>query len=74
LENEDLAIQELVDHQREEKISGGSRWIRRRVNAAGISPASKSQQGMEEVVSVLDRQTYQGVPEVVDCAVGIVIG
>jgi hypothetical protein len=25
-------------------------------------------------VGVLDRQTYQGVPEVVDCAVGIVIG
>jgi hypothetical protein len=25
------------------------------------------------VVGVLDRQTYQGVPEVVDCAVGIVI-
>jgi hypothetical protein len=25
-------------------------------------------------VGVLDRKTYQGVPEVVDCAVGIVIG
>jgi hypothetical protein len=25
-------------------------------------------------VGVLDRQTYQGVPEVVDCAVRIVIG
>jgi hypothetical protein len=28
----------------------------------------------EVVVGVLDWQTYQGVPEVVDCAVGIVIG
>jgi hypothetical protein len=28
----------------------------------------------EHLVSVLDRQTYQGVPEVVDCAVRIVIG
>jgi hypothetical protein len=26
------------------------------------------------LVSVLDRQTYQGVPEVVDCAVRIMIG
>jgi hypothetical protein len=49
LENEALAIQELEDRQRDEEIPGGSRWIRRRVNAAGVSPVSKSPQGMEEV-------------------------
>jgi hypothetical protein len=37
LENEALTIQELEDCQREEKIPRGSRWIRRRVNAA-VSP------------------------------------
>jgi hypothetical protein len=49
LENETLTIQELEDRRREEEIPRGSRWIRRRVNAAGVSPASKSQQGMEKV-------------------------
>jgi hypothetical protein len=49
LENESLTIQELEDRRREEKIPRGSRWIRRRVNAASVSLASKSQQGMEEV-------------------------
>jgi hypothetical protein len=49
LENEALAIQELEDRRREEEISGGSRWIRRRVNTANVSPTSKSQQGMKEV-------------------------
>jgi hypothetical protein len=49
LDNEALAIQEHEDRQQEEKIPRGSRWIRRRVNAAGVSPASKSQYGMEEV-------------------------
>jgi hypothetical protein len=51
LENETLTIQELEDHWREEEIPRGSRWIRHRVNAAGVSPASKSQQGMEEIES-----------------------
>jgi hypothetical protein len=49
LENEALTIQEFEDRRREEKIPRGSRWTRRRANAAGVSPASKSQQGMEEV-------------------------
>jgi hypothetical protein len=48
LENEALTIQELEDRRREEEILRGSRWTRRRFNAAGVSPASKSQQGMEE--------------------------
>jgi hypothetical protein len=48
-ENEALTIQELEDRRREEEILRGSRWTRRRFNAAGVSPASKSQQGMEEV-------------------------
>jgi hypothetical protein len=43
LENETLTIQEHEDRKREEEIQGGSRWIRRRVDAAGVSPASKSQ-------------------------------
>jgi hypothetical protein len=49
LENEALTIQELEDRQREEEILRRSRWIRRMVHTAGVSPASKSQQGMEEV-------------------------
>jgi hypothetical protein len=49
LENEALTIEELEDRWREEVIPGGTRWIHRRVNAAGVSPASKSQQGMEKV-------------------------
>jgi hypothetical protein len=48
LENEALTIQELEDRRREEEIPRGSRWIRRRVNAASVSPASKSQQGVEK--------------------------
>jgi hypothetical protein len=49
LENEALTIQELEDRRREEEILRGNRWIRRRVNTTGVSPASKSQQGMENV-------------------------
>jgi hypothetical protein len=49
LENEALIIQELEDRRREEEIPRGSRGIRRRVNATGVSPASKSRQGMEKV-------------------------
>jgi hypothetical protein len=49
LENEALTIQEHEDHWREEEILGGSRWIRRRVNAAGFSPALESQQRVEEI-------------------------
>jgi hypothetical protein len=49
LENEAPTIQEVEDRQREEKISRESRWIRRRAKAAGVSPASKTHQGMEEV-------------------------
>jgi hypothetical protein len=48
LENEALAVQELEDRRREEEIPRGSRRIRRRVNAASVSPASKSQQGVEK--------------------------
>jgi hypothetical protein len=49
LENEALAIQEHEDRRREEEILGGSRWIRRRVNAAGFSPVPESQQRVEEL-------------------------
>jgi hypothetical protein len=49
LENEALTVQELEDRRWEEEILRGSHWIRHRVNAAGVSPASKSQQGMEKV-------------------------
>jgi hypothetical protein len=41
LENEALVVQELEDHRREEEIPKGSRWICYRVDAAGVSPASK---------------------------------
>jgi hypothetical protein len=42
LENEALTVQELEDCRREEEILGGSRRICRSVDAAGVSPASKS--------------------------------
>jgi hypothetical protein len=48
LENEALAVQELEDCRREEEIPRGSRRIHRRVNAASVSPAAKSQQGVEK--------------------------
>jgi hypothetical protein len=51
LQNEVLTIQEHEDRRWEEEIPGGSCWIRRRVNAADVSPAAKSQQGMEEIKS-----------------------
>jgi hypothetical protein len=40
LENEALAIQELEDCRREEKISRGSCRIRRKVNATSVSAAA----------------------------------
>jgi hypothetical protein len=49
LENEALTIHEHEDHQREEEIPGGGRWIRQRVNTASVSPAPESQQGVEEI-------------------------
>jgi hypothetical protein len=49
LENEALTIQEHEDRWWEEEILGGGPWIRRRVNTASVSPAPKSQQGVEEI-------------------------
>jgi hypothetical protein len=49
LENEALTIQELEDCQREEEIPRGSRPIRRRVIAAGVSAAPESQPRVEEI-------------------------
>jgi hypothetical protein len=49
LENEAIAVQELEDCRREEKIPIGNRQIRRRVIAAGVSAAPKSQPRVEEV-------------------------
>jgi hypothetical protein len=49
LENEAFTIQEIEDRRREEVIPGGSRWIRRRVNATSFSPAPESQQRVEEI-------------------------
>jgi hypothetical protein len=49
VENEALTIQELEDCRREEEVLRGSRRIRRRVNAASVSSAFKSQQGVENV-------------------------
>jgi hypothetical protein len=49
LENEALAVQELEDCQREEEILRGSRRIRRRVIAAGVSAVPKSQPRVEKV-------------------------
>jgi hypothetical protein len=49
LENEALTIQEHEDRRWEEEIPRGSRWIRRRVNAAGFSLAPESQQRVEEI-------------------------
>jgi hypothetical protein len=51
LENEANAVGELVDHRWEEKVSRGSRRIRRGDIAAGVSAAAKSQPGVEEVKS-----------------------
>jgi hypothetical protein len=49
LENEVLAVQELEDSRREEEIPRGSRRIRRRDIAAGVSAAPKSHLGVEKV-------------------------
>jgi hypothetical protein len=49
LENEALTIKEREDRRREEEISRRGCWIRWRVNAADISSAPKSKQGVEEV-------------------------
>jgi hypothetical protein len=51
LENEAFAIQELDDCRREKEIPGGSRWIRRKVNAAGFSSAPESQQRVEQYLA-----------------------
>jgi hypothetical protein len=45
-------------------------WIARYLSATGSIGTSV----VGLIVGVLDQQTYQGVPEVVDCAVRIVIG
>jgi hypothetical protein len=49
LENEALAVQELEDNRREEEIPRRSLRIRRRVIAAGVSTAPKSQPRVEKV-------------------------
>jgi hypothetical protein len=49
LENEALTVQELEDCRREEEVPRGSRLIRRRIIAAGVSAAPKSQPRVEEV-------------------------
>jgi hypothetical protein len=49
LKNEALTIQEHEDRRQKEEIPGGSRWICRRVNTAGFSPAPESQQRVEEI-------------------------
>jgi hypothetical protein len=51
LENEALAVEEHEDCRWEEKVLRGSRRIRRRDIAAGVSVAAKSQPGVEEVES-----------------------
>jgi hypothetical protein len=51
LENEALAVKEHEDWWWEEKVPRGSRWIRRRDIAAGVSAAAKSQLGVEEIKS-----------------------
>jgi hypothetical protein len=47
LENEALAVEELEDRWWEEKVPRGSRRIRRRGMAAGVSAVTKSQLGVE---------------------------
>jgi hypothetical protein len=49
LENEALAVQELEDCRWEEEILRGSRRIRCRVIAVGVSAAPKSQPRVEKV-------------------------
>jgi hypothetical protein len=49
LENEAFAVQKLEDCRREEEILRGSHRIRRKVIAAGVSAAPKSQPRVEEV-------------------------
>jgi hypothetical protein len=51
LENEALAVVEHEDCRWDEEIPRGSRRICRRDIAAGVSAATKSQPGMEEVKS-----------------------
>jgi hypothetical protein len=51
LENEALAIEEPEDWRWEEKAPRGSRRIRHRGIATGVSAAAKSQLGVEEVKS-----------------------
>jgi hypothetical protein len=51
LENKALTIKEHEDRRREEEIPRGGYWIRRRINTAGVSPVSKSKQGVEVVQS-----------------------
>jgi hypothetical protein len=49
LEDETLAVQELEDYRREEEIPRGSRRIRRRVIAVGVSATPKSQPRVENI-------------------------
>jgi hypothetical protein len=51
LENEALAVEEHEDCRWEEKVPRGSRRIRRRNIAAGVSTAAKSQPAVEKVKS-----------------------
>jgi hypothetical protein len=61
LENESLAIQEHEDRRREEEIPGGSRWVRWRIDAAGVSPRpnpnkewKKSKAKTEDLLALLN--------------------
>jgi hypothetical protein len=49
LEDEAFTTKEPEDRSWEEKVPRGSRWIRRRDVATGVSTAAKSQPRMEEV-------------------------
>jgi hypothetical protein len=49
LENDALAIEDLEDRRWEEKVSRGGRRIRRGDIAAGVSAATKSESGVEEI-------------------------
>jgi hypothetical protein len=49
LDNEALAIEGLEDRRWEEEVSRGGRWIRRGDIAAGVSAATRSESGVEEI-------------------------
>jgi hypothetical protein len=49
LENEAFPVEEHEDCRRKKEIPRRGYWIRCRVNAASISPAPESKQGVEEI-------------------------